>query len=144
MHTVSSESKYFLCTQLTRASRKIVAYYNHELASLGLTAQQLIALGVLISEEKLSLGQFARRLKMGKAGAATMINRLEALGLVTKEPNLFDARLNVLKLTSKAHELHPEIQKTVIDLENTIEMQIGVSDLREFVNHLSAFLELEF
>jgi DNA-binding MarR family transcriptional regulator len=144
MHTISVDSKYFLCTQLTRAARKIVAYYNRELAPLGLTAQQLIALGVLISEENLSLGQFARRLKMGKAGAATMINRLEALGLVTKEPNLFDARLNVLKLTHKARELHPEIQKTVIDLEKTIEMQIGGSDLGEFANHLSAFLELEF
>jgi len=144
MHTISSESKYFLCTQLTRASRKIVAYYNRELSSLGLTAQQLIALGVLISEENLSLGQFARKLKMGKAGAATMINRLEALGLVTKEPNLLDARLNVLKLTPKARELHPMIQKTVIDLENKIEMQIGDSDLREFATHLSSFLELEF
>jgi len=144
MHTVSSESKYFLCTQLTRASRKIVAYYNRELAPLGLTAQQLIALGVLISNENLSLGQFARRLKMGKAGAATMINRLEGLGLVTKEAHPFDARLNVLKLTHSARELHPEIQKTVLDLENTIESQIGVSDLHEFVNHLSSFLELEF
>jgi len=144
MDTVQVESKYFLCTQLTRAARKIVAYYNRELAQLGLTAQQLIALGVLIFEENLSLGQFARRLKMGKAGAATMINRLEALGLVTKEPHPFDARLNVLKITDKARELHPKIQKTVLDLETTIEKQIGVSNLKQFVAQLSAFLELDF
>jgi DNA-binding MarR family transcriptional regulator len=144
MDTVNVESKYFLCTQLTRASRKIVAYYNRELAPLGLTAQQLIALGVLIFEENLSLGQFAKRLKMGKAGAATMINRLEALGLVTREPNPSDARLNVLKVTDKARVLHPKIQKTVLDLENSIESQIGPSDLEEFATHLSTFLELEF
>jgi len=144
MDTVKVESKYFLCTQLTRAARKIVAYYNRELAPLGLTAQQLIALGILIFEEDLSLGEFAKRLKMGKAGAATMINRLEALGLVTKEPNPFDARLNVLKITDKTRELHPKIQKTVLDLENTIESQIGSSNLESFVAHLSTFLELEF
>lgn len=144
MDTVNVESKYFLCTQLTRAARKIVAYYNRELAPLGLTAQQLIALGVLIFEENLSLGQFAKRLKMGKAGAATMINRLEALGLVTREPNPSDARLNVLKVTDKARTLHPKIQKTVLDLENSIESQIGSSDLEEFATHLSTFLELEF
>ncbi len=144
MDTVKVDSKYFLCTQLTRAARKIVAHYNRELAPLGLTAQQLIALGVLIFEENLSLGEFAKRLKMGKAGAATMINRLEALGLVTKEPNTVDARLNVLKITDKAREPHPKIQKTVLDLENTIESQIGSSDLEAFVAHLSAFLELEF
>ncbi len=144
MNTVKVDSKYFLCTQLTRASRKIVAYYNRELAPLGLTAQQLIALGILIFEEDLSLGEFAKRLKMGKAGAATMINRLEALGLVTKEPNPFDARLNVLKITDKVRELHPKIQKTVLDLENTIESQIGSSDLEAFVANLSTFLDLEF
>ncbi len=144
MRTVDSESKYFLCTQLTRAARKIVAYYNRELAPLGLTAQQLIALGVLIFEENLSLGQFAKRLKMGKAGAATMINRLEALGLVTKESNPSDARLNVLKITDKARELHPKIQQAVLDLESTIESQIGFVELKEFAEQLSRFLELEF
>ena len=144
MQTIGAESKYFLCTQLTRASRKIVVYYNRELAPLGLTAQQLIALGVLIVEENLSLGQFAKRLQMGKAGAATMVSRLEALGLVTKEPNPLDARLNVLKLTDKARAKHTRIQKTVLDLEKTIESQIGVATLKEFVSHLSMFLELEF
>jgi len=144
MNKVRVDSKYFLCTQLTRAARKIVAYYNRELAPLGLTAQQLIALGVLIFEEDLSLGQLARRLKMGKAGAATMIDRLEALGLVKKEVHPFDARLNVLKITDKARELHPKIQKTVLDLENAIESQIGAANLKEFVAHLSKFLELEF
>jgi DNA-binding MarR family transcriptional regulator len=144
MNTIRVKSKYFLCTQLTRASRKIVAYYNRELAPLGLTAQQLIALGVLIFEENLSLGEFAKRLKMGKAGAATMINRLEALGLVTREAHASDARLNVLKITDKARELHSGIQKAVLDLEKTIESQMGTSDLKEFVAHLSTFLELDF
>ena len=144
MQTIETEHKYFLCTPITRAARKIVSYYNRELAPLELTAQQLIALGVLILEEDLSLGQFARRLKMGKAGATTMINRLVALGLVTKEPHPQDARLNVLKLTDKARDLHPEIQKTVLKLENTIESQMGASNLKEFIAQLSTFLGLEF
>jgi DNA-binding MarR family transcriptional regulator len=144
MQPVKIESKYFLCTQLTRAARKIVAHYNRELARWGLTAQQLIALGILISEEDISLGQFAKRLKMGKAGAATMITRLEALGLVTKEPDPQDGRLNILKLTDKARKLHSKIQKTVLELENNVESQMGDSNLREFVAHLSTFLDLEF
>jgi DNA-binding MarR family transcriptional regulator len=144
MQPVKIESKYFLCTQLTRAARRIVAYYNRELAQWGLTAQQLIALGILILEEDISLGQFAKRLKMGKAGAATMITRLEVLGLVTKEPDPKDGRLNILKITDKARKLHSKIQKTVLNLENTIESQMGDSNLREFVAHLSTFLDLEF
>lgn len=144
MQTIKIESKYFLCTQLTRAARKIVAHYNRELAKVGLTAQQLIALGILILEEDISLGQFAKRLKMGKAGAATMVTRLEALRLVTKEPDPQDGRLNIIKLTDKARELHAKIQKTVLNLEGTIESQMGASNLKEFASHLSTFLDLDF
>ena len=81
---------------------------------------------------------------MGKAGAATMITRLEVLGLVTKEPDPKDGRLNILKITDKASKLHSKIQKTVLNLENTIESQMGDSNLKEFVGHLSTFLDLEF
>ena len=144
MRTVKVESKYFLCTQITRAARKIVAYYNRELEPMGLTAQQLIALGAIISEENLSLGQLARRLKMGKAGTVTMVQRLEALDLVKKEPDPRDGRLNVLKITEKARVLHPKIQEKVVDLETTIESQMGALDLDEFAAHLNTFLELEF
>ena len=144
MQTIPVDSKYFLLTQITRAARQIVAYYNREMEPIGLTAQQLIALGVLISEENLSLGQFARRLKMGKAGAATMIQRLEALGLVQKESDPQDGRLNVLKITEKTRNLHPRIQEKVVELENTIESQMGETSLRDFVGHLSTFLELKF
>ena len=144
MQTIPVDSKYFLLTQITRAARQIIAYYNREMEPLGLTAQQLIALGVLISEEDLSLGQFARRLKMGKAGAATMIQRLEALGLVQKESDPQDGRLNILKITEKTRNLHPRIQEKVVELENTIESQMGEDSLRDFVGHLSIFLELKF
>jgi DNA-binding MarR family transcriptional regulator len=144
MRTEEFEPKYFLCTQITRAARKIVAYYNRELEPMGLTAQQLIALGVIVREENLSLGQLARRLKMGKAGTVTMVQRLEALDLVRKEPNPHDGRLNVLKLTEKARVLHPKIQEKVVDLETRIEAQMGDLSLNEFVTHLSTFLELEF
>ncbi len=144
MQTIAVDAKFFLCTQLTRAARKIIAYYNRELEPLGLTAQQLIALGVLISEKNLSLGQFARRLKMGKAGAATMVQRLEAMGLVTKEADPKDGRLNILNITDETRMLHPKIQEKVIDLESTIASQMGAEDLKEFVFHLSTFLELDF
>ena len=144
MRTEESNPKYFLCTQITRAARKIVAYYNRELEPMGLTAQQLIALGVLVREENLSLGQLAKRLKMGKAGTVTMVQRLEALDLVKKERDPQDGRLNVLKLTEKARVLHPRIQEKVVDLETSIESQMGVIDLNEFVAHLTTFLDLEF
>ncbi len=73
-----------------------------------------------------------------------MINRLVAMGLVTKESHPQDARLNVLKITDKVRELHPEIQQTVLNLERAIESQMGASNLQTFIDQLATFLELEF
>ena len=144
MQSSHYKAKYFLCTLSTQVARKIVAHYNNELAPLGLTAQQLMALGALTFKEDISLGEFAKRLKIGKAAAATMITRLEALGLVTKERHPHDARLVVLKTTEKARALEPEIHKKMVDLENTIESQIGAAALKKIVFHLEKYLEADF
>ena len=143
MRTSNYQAKYFLCTLATRVARKIVSHYNSEFASLGLTAQQLMALGALTFQEDISLGEFAKRLKIGKAAATTMITRLEALGLVTRERHPHDARLVVLKITDKARALDPHIHKKVVKLENAIESQIGASDLKKLVDNLKKFLDVE-
>ena len=144
MRTNNLTAKYFLCTLATQLQRKLVAYYNRELASLGLTAQQLIALGVLCFQENLSLGEFAERLKVKKSTAVSMIKGLEAKGLVMREAHEQDGRLNVLKITDKTINLIPKIHEKVVELENTIESQIGASNLERIVADLSMLLRVEF
>lgn len=126
-------ARYFLCTLATQLQRKLVAYYNRKLAPLGLTAQQLIAMGVLCFQEDLSLGEFADRVNVKKATAVSMINGLEAKGLVTRRPHPRDGRLNVLEITDKARELMPKIHEKMVEVENTIESQIGASNLERIV-----------
>ncbi len=144
MLTTDSTAKYFLLTKATQAVRKLVSYYNSELSSLGITAPQMIALGVLCFQEDLSLGEFAFQMKIRKATAVSMIKRLEAMGLVTKDPHPKDARLNVLKITEKTRELIPKIHQKVAELENTIEEQVGASSLERIVSDLSVLLDVEF
>jgi len=139
----SSTAKYFLLTLSTQTVRKLLAYYNRELAPLGITAQQMIALGVLCFQEDLSLGEFAEQMKIRKATAVSMIKRLEVMGLVTKEPHPQDARLNVLKITDKTRELIPRLHKRAVELEDTIEEQIGAQGLKRLVEDLSLLLNVE-
>jgi len=143
MLTNSSAAKYFLLTLATQTVRKLLAYYNRELASLGITAQQMIALGILCFQEDLSLGEFAEQMKIRKATAVTMIQRLEAMDFVTKEAHPQDARLNVLRITDKTRELIPKLHKKALELENAIEEQIGAPGLKQLVEDLSMFLEVE-
>lgn len=144
MLTTNPTAKYFLLTKATQAVRKLVSYYNDGLSPLGITAPQMIALGVLCFQEDLSLGEFAGQMKIRKATAVSMIKRLETMGLVTKEAHPQDARLNVLKITEKSRELIPKIHEKVAELENTIETQVGVSNLERIVTDFSVLLDVEF
>ena len=144
MLTNDSMAKYFLLTQVTQVVGKLVAYYNRELEPLGITSQQMIALGVLCFQDDLSLGEFTNQLKIRKASAVSMINRLEAMGLVTKEPNPRDARLNLLKITEKTRDLIPQIHEKVSELEKTIEGQVGAARLEGMYMDLSMLLDVDF
>jgi len=136
MQTNLPAPKYYLGTLTTRASRKLTAYYNRVLAPLGLTYQQAMALGIIRREEAVSLGVFAERSGVGKAAAVTMIERLEAMGLVTREPHPTDRRLNVIRLTDKARTLVPGILEEVKKLEKTVESALGISDMETLVRGL--------
>jgi DNA-binding MarR family transcriptional regulator len=121
----------------------MVAYYNRVLAPLGLTAQQVMALGVLYREEPLSLGVFAERAGIGKAAAVAMVKRLEALGMASREPHPTDARLNEIRLTGKAHRMLPEIARKMDDLEAAVEAAIGRPDLEKITRGLTVIRDLE-
>jgi len=140
MQTNGPTARYFLCTLATQLQRKLVAYYNRKLEPLGLTAQQLIAMGVLCFQKDLSLGEFASRVNVKKATAVSMINGLEAKGLVIRKPHPQDGRLNVLEITDKARELIPKIHEKMIEVENTIESQIGASNLERIVADIQVLL----
>jgi len=143
MQTVFPEPRYFICSLTTLAARKMVAYYNRVLGPLGLTAQQVMALGALWREENVSLGKFAERAGMGKAAAVTMIRRLEQMGLVSREPHPDDGRLNLLKLTDKARKLAPQVAEKVALLEKNIESALGQEETRTLIEALSVIQDME-
>jgi len=136
-------AKYFVCSLATQAIRRMVAYYNRELEPLGLTAQQVMAIGVLIQEENVSLGRFAEQFGVGKAAAVTMIQRLEAQGLVVREPHPTDGRLNVLRITDKTRSLAPQVTEKVAWLEHTLEQELGAERLKNLVETLTVIRDMD-
>ncbi len=132
-----------ILTLATQVVRKLIANYNRELSQLEITTQQMIALRLLCLNDGLSLGEFAKKIKIRKSTAVAMIKRLESMGLVTKEPHPQDARLNVLNATHKTHELMPKIRDKIDGLENAIETHLGTSSLEKLSVLLSMLLSVE-
>ncbi|WP_319523200.1 MarR family transcriptional regulator [uncultured Desulfosarcina sp.] len=144
MQTKNPQPQYFICSLTTRAVRRMIAYYNQTLEPLGLTAQQVMALGVLWQEDGISLGEFSRQAGMGKAAAVTMIQRLENMGLVAKTADPTDGRLNVLNLTRKARAMGSEILSAAAALEKNIERAVGKEDMAGMIRGLRAIRDMEF
>ena len=143
MQTKNNPPKYFICSLANQAVRKMMAYYNRALEPMGLTTQQVMALGVLWQEEGLSLGVFAEKAGMGKAAAVTMIKRLELMELVTKRTDPKDARLNVLTLTDKARKLAPKLLAMGAQLEKSIEAAVGKEDMASLIKGLSVIRDID-
>ncbi len=144
MKDVGPKAKFFLCTLLAQASRKMIAYYNRELNQLGISAQQMIALGVLAFQEEVTLGKFAEGMKISRPTALHMLNRLKGMGLITAEPHPSDGRLKVYNITDKTRKLLPKIHQKVIKLEGYIESKAVSSSLDRLVVDLSMLLNLKF
>ncbi len=144
MKDVGPKAKFFLCTLLAQASRKMIAYYNRELNQLGISAQQMIALGVLAFQEEVTLGKFAEGMKISRPTALHMLNRLKGMELITAEPHPSDGRLKVYHITEKTRKLLPEIHQKVIKLEGYIESKAVSSSLDRLVIDLSMLLNLKF
>lgn len=143
MRTKVPQPKYFYLMLTNQAARKMVAYYNRELSSVGITAQQMLSLGVLWHEDGISLGVFAHRAGLGKAAAATMIKRLEAMGLVQRDANPDDARLNALSLTPKSIRLIPQVTAKVAELEANVERVLGKDQARSLHKSLVTIKDME-
>jgi DNA-binding MarR family transcriptional regulator len=144
MKDVGPKAKFFLCTLLAQASRKMIAYYNRELKPLGISAQQMIALGVLIYQDEVTLGKFAEGMKISRPTALHMLNRLKGMGLITAEPHPSDRRLKIYHVTDKTRDLIPKIHQKVIELEGLIESKAISSNLDKLVIDLSKLLDLKF
>ena len=126
--------RYALTNQ---AARKLQVFYNRKLSPLGITAQQMVALGIIGFHENLSLGEFAKQLKVRKPTAVSMIKRLEVMGLVTREVHPQDARLNILNITDKTRKMLPNMWEKMIEIEKYIESQVGPSELRRIIDDFS-------
>jgi MarR family transcriptional regulator, organic hydroperoxide resistance regulator len=142
MRTID-EPKYFICTLATQAARKMTGYYNRVLSPLGLTAQQVMALGVIWREEDISLGTFARRSGVGKAAAVTMIKRLDRMGLVETIPDPEDARLNKIRLTEKSRRMAPKLLKKAATLEKEIEKAVGKKNMQALIKGLTIIKDID-
>jgi DNA-binding MarR family transcriptional regulator len=86
---------------LLHAAGSAEGFVEARLAAIGLSLPKLTALHRLVEAgESLPLGQLAERLACVKSNVTQLVDRLEADGLVTREPDPNDRRSRLAVLTA--------------------------------------------
>lgn len=111
-----------LCFALYSASRAITKQYAILLDNLGVTYPQYLALLVLWEADGLSIQTIATSLELDGATTTPLIQRLEKLGLVSRQRSTEDERKVQVFLTPKGRNLY----KKAVAIPHDLGCAIGV------------------
>jgi DNA-binding MarR family transcriptional regulator len=79
----------------------------------------------LFEEDRLRIGEIARRARLSKQTMTTMVRLAERDGLVERRPDVRDRRATRVHLTAKAHRFRPVAEQTLAELEELARTALG-------------------
>jgi DNA-binding MarR family transcriptional regulator len=118
-----------LGASIKRAEQALMAAKSAALAPYGVTVPQYSALLLLAYTPEASAAQLSRACAVTPQSMATVVENLEAKGLVTREPSPLHRRVMAVRLTDAGRALVTEADRAAKAIENSL--------LAAFTNHES-------
>jgi DNA-binding MarR family transcriptional regulator len=81
-----------------------------------LLADHEALLNLIVAEDPLRMSDIAQRLTLSRGGTTKVIDRLEAMGYVTRRPDEVDRRATVVEITADGRKAHSNT-KRIVDTE---------------------------
>ncbi len=123
---------------LLHAAGSVHDFVESRLSVVGLSIPKLAALQRLVDAGgSLPLGQLAGRLACVKSNVTQLIDRLEADGLVVREPDPNDKRSRLAVITDTGRSLCTEGQRVQLEVEGQLMATLSDSD----GEHLAAIIK---
>ena len=111
-----------LCFPLYAAARKIVNLYTPYLKPLGITYTQYIMFLVLWEEEKITVGELCKRLKLDTGTVTPMLKNTEKQGLIKRTRSEDDERVVVVSLTEEGNALYKKAKDIPTKLSSCVRL----------------------
>jgi DNA-binding MarR family transcriptional regulator len=109
-----------LAMSLTRLVKMQHAWFGTELAQLGLHLGQPLVLAELYREEGLSQSQLAERMGVERPTVTKVLRGLETAGLVARERDPADTRVQRVRLTERGAALRPALERLFEEADEQI------------------------
>jgi MarR family transcriptional regulator, organic hydroperoxide resistance regulator len=127
-----------LCFALYTASRAMTQLYRCQLAELGLTYPQYLAMVVLWERGCLSVKDLGAALELDSGTLSPLLKRLEAHGLVLRERSPQDERSVVVRPTAAGLALRERVAPVPAAVLQATGLQLAeLVDLREILTRLT-------
>jgi len=131
----------FLISQISRVSSRI---WERLLKNCGVNAfngPQGRILYVLWEQEKLTITDIARLTSMANTTLTSMLDRMEAEGLVQRIPDKVNRRQIFISVTEKAKEYREKYDQISNDMNEIFYKDFSETEIQTFENQLCKILE---
>lgn len=131
----------FLGYRIFRTQCVVTQLLAKEFAPYGVTPIQWNALVFLDRFGSLSQRQLATHLHREPATITRAVDKLESMGLVAREPDASDRRVNVITPTDKARDLLAEIQPAAERAALTVQSDLSDEEAKQLMALLDRVYE---
>lgn len=131
----------FLGYRIFRTQCAVTQVLAKEFAPYGITPIQWNALVFLDRYGSLSQRQLATHLHREPATVTRSVDKMEKMGLVMREPDESDRRVNVITMTDKARDLLAEIQPTAERAALTVRGDLSAKEEKLLIELLDRVYE---
>lgn len=124
-----------------RAQLQIYEDFVRSLQAWNITPPRFSAMTVIAHNPDLKLTELASILGVARSGAVLLVDTLEAMGMVERQPSLVDRRAFRLALTDKGASTLQDITEAVVAHDARITAHLSVDErqtLLELLNKLAA------
>jgi DNA-binding MarR family transcriptional regulator len=126
--------------QLTKASQAGVGFWANQVKHLGVTASQAMLLNFLGEEDRILSRSLGQKLQISSATMTGILDRLEKMELVERQPHPDDRRAILICLTEQGRSCARELHSIMVKANKQYLAGLGsgkLSIFRETLKNLS-------
>lgn len=98
---------------LVKTAKSGTHRWKQTISDLGLTAVQAKVISFMYESDVLSPGELSNAASIDNASLTGILDRLEAMGIITRQHNSSDRRAITLRLTDEGQTLAKEVRKRI-------------------------------
>jgi DNA-binding MarR family transcriptional regulator len=127
---------------LHKASRQLTVHLEGQTRTLGVSAAEGHLLTYLRSYGPVPVGELVRVFGLKRSTMTSMLDRLEADGLLRREANPEDGRSFLVQLSPAGAELTQQLHRCLQELEKAIRRRVGPGEIAGFRAVMEAIGEI--